>query len=70
MVIYPRYFDKSKCVCFMIKEGKLFDKCINLGGSFFNVMKNIFNSELIYNKKYLKAEKNSTQKKAFRNIYS
>ena len=54
----------------MIKEGKLFDKCINLGGSFFNVMKNIFNSELIYNKKYLKAEKNSTQKKAFRNIYS
>ena len=70
MVIYPRYFDKSKCVCFMIKEGKLFDKCINFVGSFFNVMKNIFNSELIYNKKYLKAEKNSTQKKAFRNIYS
>ena len=28
----------------------------------------IINSELLYNKKYLKAEKNSTQKKAF-NIF-
>ena len=49
----------------MIKDGKLFDKCINFGGNVFNAMKNIFNSGLIYNKKYLKAEKNSTQKKAF-----
>ena len=65
MIIYPRYFVKSKCVYFMIKDGKLFDKCINLGGNVCNAMKNIFNSGLIYNKKYLKAEKNSTQKKAF-----
>ena len=58
MSIYKRYFDKTKCMYFMIKDEKIFDK---------NKKKNY--SELIYNKKYLKAEKKFNTKESFLCFY-
>ena len=50
---------------FMIKEEKNFDKYIaKKCEKVCNIIKKI-NSELVYNKKRLKAEKDSTQKKFF-----
>ena len=65
MSIYQRYFDKTTCMYFMIKDEKVFDKCMKIWGKVSHIIKNTFNSELIYNKIYLKAKRNSTQKKAF-----
>ena len=58
MSIYKRYFDKTKGMYFMIKDEKIFDK---------NKKKNY--SELIYNKKYLKAEKKFNTKESFLCFY-
>ena len=44
---------------------KKIDKYMKIWEKVSNIIKSKFNSELIYNKKYLKAEKKSTQKKAF-----
>ena len=30
MSIYKKYFDKTKCMYFMIKEEKGFDKCMEI----------------------------------------
>ena len=50
---------------FMIKEEKKFDKYMaKKWEKVCNIIKKI-NSELVYNKKRLKAEKDSTQKKNF-----
>ena len=66
MSIYQRYFDKTKCMYFMIKDEKFFNKYMKVWEKVSNIIKDIFNSEIIYNKRYLKAEKkNSTPKKAF-----
>ena len=45
---------------FMIKYEIFFDKYMTILGKVSNTIKRKFNSELIYNKKYLKAEKDST----------
>ena len=58
------YSDKTKFMYFMIKEEKNFDKYMTICEKVCNIMKKI-NSELVYNKKCLKAEKDSTQKKIF-----
>ena len=60
MSIYKRYFDKTKCMYFMIKDEKFFDKYMKIWEKVSNIIKNKFNSELIYNKKYLKVKKDST----------
>ena len=65
MNVYKRYFDKTKCLYFMIKDKTFFDQYMKIWEKVSNIIKNIFDIELIYNKKYLKAEKNVTQKKAF-----
>ena len=49
---------------FMIKDEKFFDEYMKIWEKVSKIMKNKFNSEFIYHKKYLKAEKNSTQMKA------
>ena len=49
---------------FLIKEERCFDKYNETWEKISNIIKNN-NNELIYNKKYLKSERNSTQKKAF-----
>ena len=48
---------------FVIKDKKI-DKYMTISEKVSNIIKK-FNSELIYNKKYPKPEKDSTQKKAF-----
>ena len=57
MSIHKRYFDKTKCMYFMIKDKKRFDKCIKIWEKVSNTIKIKFNSELMYNKQYLKAKK-------------
>ena len=51
--IYKTYSDKTKCMYFMIKDGKSFDKRLTIFEKVSNIIKK-FNSELIYSKKYLK----------------
>ena len=50
---------------FMIKDENLFDNYMTIWEKVINVIKQKFNSELIYNRKYLKAEKDLTQKNVF-----
>ena len=57
MSIHKRYFDKTKCMYFMIKDKKLFNKYIKIWEKVSNTIKIKFNSELMYNKQYLKAKK-------------
>ena len=49
MSIYNRYFDKTKCMYFMIKDKKFFDKHLKIWERVSNIIKTI-NSELVYNK--------------------
>ena len=65
MRIHKRYFEKTKCMYFMIKDENNFNEYMKIWEKVSNIMKNKFNSEFICHKKYLKAEKNSTQMKAF-----
>ena len=68
MSIYKIYSDKTKCIYFMIKDEHVFDKYMTIWEKASNIIIRKFNSGLIHNKKYLKAETLSTQKKAF-NIF-
>ena len=54
--MYKRYSDKTKCMYFMIKDEKVFDKYMTIWEKVSNVIKKV-NSELIYNKKDLEPEK-------------
>ena len=49
MSIYNRYFDKTKCIYFMIKYENFFDKYIKICERVSNIIKKTDN-ELIYNK--------------------
>ena len=60
--IYERYSDKTKCMYFMIKDENFFDKYMTIWEKVSNITKK-FNSELTYNKKYLKAEKKIQHKR-------
>ena len=66
MVIYKINFDENRCVFFVFyfSKRKKNIKYIEISEKVSNLLKNKFNSELICNKKYLKAEK----KEAF-NVY-
>ena len=57
MSIYKRYSDNTKCIFFVIKDENFFDKYMAILEKFSNTIKKNCNSELIYNKSYLKAEK-------------
>ena len=69
MGIYKRYFDKTKCMYFMIKDEKICDKDMNTSEKVSNLIKNKFNSEFMYNKKYLKAERKFNTKESFQCFY-
>ena len=56
MSMYKRYFDKTKCIYFVIKVEKMFNKYMKIWEKVSNITKNKFHSELVYNKKYLKAK--------------
>ena len=57
MSIYQGYSDKTKCMYFMIKDENFFDKYMTIWEKVSNITKTNFISELIYNRKYLKAGK-------------
>ena len=59
-----RSFDKNKFMYFFIKEQKVFDEYNEFWERVSNIIKKI-NSELIYNKKYLKAEERINTKEGF-----
>ena len=65
MSTYKRYSDKTKYMYFMIEDKKNFDKYMTIWEKLSNIIKTNFNSELIYNKLHLKAEKRFNTKKAF-----
>ena len=67
MIIYKRNFDENRHIYLLIKEENVFIKYIEILEKVSNIIKTKFNSELIYSKKYLKAEK-KIQKEAF-NVY-
>ena len=39
MSIYKRYFDKTKCMYFMIKDGNIFDKYMKIWEKVSNIIK-------------------------------
>ena len=47
---------------FLIKDETLFDKCNKIWEKVSNIIKKEFNSELVYNKRYLKAKKQDKRK--------
>ena len=47
MSIYKRYFNKTECIYFMIKNEKTFDKFMNIWEKISNIIKSKFNNELI-----------------------
>ena len=68
MSIYKGCSDKTKGMFFMIKDETIFDKYMTIWEKFSNIIKTI-SSELIYNKKYLKAEKRFNSNKSFHCFY-
>ena len=61
--IYKRHFDKNKCMYFMIKDKNNFYKYIIIVERVSDIMKKKFNSELKYNKFYLKVERKIQHKR-------
>ena len=55
--IYKRNFDKTRCIYFSIKDRRFCDKNNEIQGNVKIIVKKEFNSELVYDKKYLKAKK-------------
>ena len=68
MIIYKRNFDKNRHIYFLIKEEKVFIKYMKTLEKVSKIIENKSNSELIYSKKYIKAEKK--KKKAHRRRFS
>ena len=68
MSIYKKYFDKTKCMYFMIKDEKIFDKYMKILEKVSKIRKKSY-SELIYNKKYLRAQKKFNTKESFLCFY-
>ena len=55
---------------FMIKNDNVFDKCLTIWENVSNVIKRNFNSELIYNRFYLIAEKRFNTKESLQSLYA
>ena len=67
MSIDKRFSDETKCMYFIIKDENFFDKYITIWKKVSNIKK--INSELIYNKNYLKSEKRFNTKEIFQCFY-
>ena len=65
MGTYRKFFDKTNYIYFMIEDEIPFDKNVTFCKSISSITKTKFNSELIYDKFYLKAEKRFNSEKAF-----
>ena len=69
MIIYQTNFDEDGLVYFLIKEGKVFIKYMENLEKVSNIIRNKTNSILIYNKRYLNAEKKKNTKGGFQCLY-
>ena len=69
MSIYKRYCDEIKCINFLIKDEKCFDKQMTIWEKVSNIINKKVNSELIYNKNYLEAGKRFNTKETFQYFY-
>ena len=63
MSAYRIDFDKTKCMCFLIKYEKLLGKYNEIWKKVSNIIEKEFDSKLVYNKKYLKTEIKSCNEK-------
>ena len=63
-----RSFDKNKCIYFLIKEEKVLDKYNKICNKVGKIIKKT-NSELVYNKKYIKGENKINTKESFQCFY-
>ena len=70
MIIYKRKFGENTRIYFLIKKENAFIKYVEVLWKVRNIIKNKFNSELIYSKKYLKVEKNINSKRGFQCLYA
>ena len=61
MIIYQRNFDENRRIYFLIKEEKVFVKYMDISEKVKHIIKNKFDSELIYSKKCLKVKKGGFQ---------
>ena len=70
MIIYKINFYGNRHIYFLRKkEEKVFIKYMEIIEKVRNIIKNKFNSQLIYSKKYLKAEKEVNTKGGFQCLY-
>ena len=69
MSIYKRCCGKTKCINFLIKDEKCFDKQMTICEKVCNIINKKINSELIYNKNYLEAVKRFNTKESFQYFY-
>ena len=56
MSAYTKDFDETKYMSFLIKDDELLEKYHEIWGKNKNIIKKEFNSEPVYNEKYLKAK--------------
>ena len=56
MSAYRKDFDKTKYMSFLMKDDELLEKYIEIWGKVNNIIKKEFDSEPVYNEKYVKAE--------------
>ena len=64
-----RSFDKTKYMYFMIKEESVCDKYNEIREKVSNIIKKEFNSKLVYNEKYIKAENKINTKEGIQCFY-
>ena len=69
MSAYRRDFDETKQMSFLTKDDKLLEKYNEIWGNVKNSIKKWFDSELVYNEKYLKAKVNSYDVKINTNFH-
>ena len=67
-LVYVKDILKTKCMYFMIKNEKMFDKYMTIWEKVSTIIQ-INKNELIYNKKYLKAEKGFNTNESFQCFY-
>ena len=56
MSAYRRYFDKTKCMSFLIKDDKLLEKYNKIWKKVSNIIKEEFDSNPVYHEKYIKTK--------------
>ena len=64
MSTYRRYFDKTKCISFLIKDENLLETYNEIWKKVSNIIKKEFDSKQAYNEKHLKNKIKSYNEKS------